>query len=245
MNSAQHFLKTWLQRIQQWVKHENAPYYIVMVLMLIVVILGINGFLELAEALADNELHPFDTQVQEAIVSYRDPTLTPTVRVITDLGDRYAYFAVIGIMTLLFLQKRKWRLALQILFVSGISAFATVVLKNTYERQRPTDIEHLVEIGGLSFPSGHSLSAMAFYSFCIYLAWRYLRSKSLRVTVTILCTLLILAIGISRIYLGVHYPSDVVAGFVGGIIWASFCILLFNLFGIWRRSHQKKKLKHE
>jgi len=240
MQNVQYFLKSCLTEIRQRVNNPEAPYYILVLLMLLIVVLGINGFLDLAEALSENELHAFDEKIQQGIISYRDPALTPTITVITDLGDRYAYFAVIGIMVLLFLQKRKWRLSLQILFVSGLSAFATIVLKNTYERQRPSNIEHLVEIGGLSFPSGHSLSAMAFYGFCIYLIWRYLRRKSLKIILTVLCTLLIIAIGLSRIYLGVHYPSDVAAGFVGGLIWASFCILLFNLIGIWRRRHSKK-----
>lgn len=245
MNNIRHFLEKIIDYLRSRLNNNNnLAYYILMLVMLVVSVLGVNLFLELAEALSENQLHAFDSSIQQTLVSMRSEELTPTVRVITDLGDRYAYFAVIGILTLIFLQKRKGKLALQILFVSGLSAWATVVLKNTYQRQRP-GIEHLVEIGGLSFPSGHALSAMAFYSFCIYLIWRYMRWPAWRIVLTLMCGLLIVAIGASRVYLGVHYPSDVIAGFVAGLIWSSFCILLFNLISLWRRRRENKKLNYD
>lgn len=218
----------------------HAPFYILITAMLLIFIGGMNVFLELAEGLREGELGPYDKSIQEWIIQFRDPQLTPLVTFITDLGDRWAYFVVIGVMGIVLLFRKKWWLVGQVLFVSGLSALATIVLKNEYQRQRPA-IEHLVEIGGLSFPSGHSLSAMAFYGFVIYLIFRFIRSEFLRISLSVLCALLILSIGVSRIYLGVHYPTDVAAGFAGGIIWASFCIILFNLIELWRKRRRKRK----
>ncbi len=221
--------------------NENSSFYILILAMLVIFIFGLNIFLDLAEALSANQLYIYDYRIQSFIVDYRNPAWTPFITFITDLGDRYAYMVVIGIMAALLIIRRNYQLVFQILFVSGLSAVATVALKHTYMRERPS-IEHLVEIGGLSFPSGHSLSAMAFYGFVIYLIFRYVRSTVLRWSLSIFCALLILAIGLSRIYVGVHYPSDVAAGFVGGLIWASFCIMLFNLIDLWRLRRKRKRM---
>lgn len=221
--------------------NENSPFYILIAVMLVVFIFGLNIFLELAEALQDQQLEPYDRSIQQWIIGFRDPGLTPTIAFITDLGDRWAYLVVIGIMGIILLLRKKWWLVGQVLFVAGLSALATIVLKNEYQRQRPP-IEHLVEIGGMSFPSGHSLSAMAFYGFVIYLLFRFVRSTAIKVSLSVLCILLILVIGLSRIYLGVHYPTDVAAGFAGGIIWASFCIILFNLIELWRKRWRRKRM---
>lgn len=233
------FLKKHLGR-----KNENAPFYILIIVMLAVCVFGLNLFIDLAEALKEEQLYTYDHAIQDWIISFRSPGLTPTVAFITDLGDRYAYFAVVGVLAFLLLLKKRFWLVGQVFFVGIISALATIALKHTYMRQRPT-IEHLVEIGGLSFPSGHALSAMAFYGFMIYLLFRFVRSKWVKIGLSVFCIFLILAIGLSRIYLGVHYPSDVAAGFVGGLIWMSFCIILFNLIELWKKRRTKQRMKDD
>ncbi len=240
-------IQGYLRDIVGWLKkhlgreNENATFYILIIFMLLVCVFGLNIFLDLAEALREEQLGTYDNEIQQWIFGFRDPALTPTVAFITDLGDRYAYFVVVGIMSAFLLFKKRYWLVGQVFFVGLISALATIALKHTYNRQRPA-IEHLVEIGGLSFPSGHSLSAMAFYGFVIYLIVRFARSRTLKIMLSVLCILLILAIGLSRIYLGVHYPSDVAAGFAGGLIWASFCIILFNLIELWRKRSTRKRM---
>jgi undecaprenyl-diphosphatase len=85
------------------------------------------------------------------------------------------------------------------------------------------------------------MSAMAFYGFLIYLCVRYEVKKPLRILIVTVLALLILSIGLSRIYLGVHFPSDVAAGFVGGFIWVMFCAIIFNVFELWQMKNRSKK----
>ena len=110
------------------------------------------------------------------------------------------------------------------------SSLLNTGLKNWIGRPRPLNELHLVEVNSLSYPSGHAMSAMAFYGFIIYLTYKYVENPAYRFILIPVTTLLILAIGASRIYLGVHYPSDVAAGLLAGLIWLIVCILIFRVF---------------
>ena len=79
------------------------------------------------------------------------------------------------------------------------------------------------------------MSAMAFYGFLIYLVTQFNLSKLAKSSIIAGLSFLILSIGISRIYLGVHYPSDIAGGFIAGFIWVVFCILIFNIIELFRR----------
>lgn len=99
------------------------------------------------------------------------------------------------------------------------------MLKRIIARPRP--IEHrLISESGYSFPSGHSMVSMAFYGFFIYLAYRKIKNPYVKTIVCVLLSIIIISIGLSRIYLGVHYPSDVIAGFCISI---SYLALFTNI----------------
>ena len=93
-----------------------------------------------------------------------------------------------------------------------ISTGLNLLLKNIVQRPRPNEFR-LIDETGYSFPSGHSMVSMAFYGFLIYLIYKFVKSKRLKWILIIILSALIITIGISRIYLGVHYTSDVLAGF--------------------------------
>jgi undecaprenyl-diphosphatase len=92
------------------------------------------------------------------------------------------------------------------------------ILKNLFGRQRP-DIPLLREAAGLSFPSGHAFMSVTFYGLMIYIVWETIKRPWLKITLAVLLVLLIHIIGFSRIYLRVHYASDVIAGFATGFLW--------------------------
>lgn len=99
-----------------------------------------------------------------------------------------------------------------------LAALLNVVLKAVVQRPRPEGFRLAVE-GGFSFPSGHSMAACAFFGLIVWLVWRYERDRSRRLLLTAALSFIILMVGVSRIYLGVHYASDVVAGFCASLAW--------------------------
>jgi membrane-associated phospholipid phosphatase len=126
----------------------------------------------------------------------------------------------------LFVKKNKWY-SIKIPVIALSSLALMFILKDAFERPRPR-IPLLEEASGLSFPSGHALMSVTFYGLLIYIIWKNVPQKGLRLTLALLLLLLILLIGFSRIYLRVHYASDVIAGFCIGFIWLVLTIWLLN-----------------
>lgn len=217
------------------------PYYLTILISFVVFVLSLNAFVEITEDLRENELVAFDDSVSAWIQSYRNNSLTKVFEVITHLGDRVAYLVATAIGAGFFLVKYgRWKFTLQTILVLLLSSLSNLVLKKVINRERPT-FEHLVAVSTLSYPSGHSMSAMAFYGFLVYLSFRLSRSWWVKGASSIGFGLLILLIGISRIYLGVHYPSDVIAGFMGGLIWVAFCVVVFNVIDLYRQKEANNK----
>lgn len=122
---------------------------------------------------------------------------------------------------------KNWRIPLFATIVVLSTFLVNIVLKNLFARLRPDETLRLVEIseGSLSYPSGHSMTAIAFYGFLALLVIRTKVKSYLKVLINLVLIVLILVVGISRIYLGVHYPSDVLAGFWTGLI----CLMVFAI----------------
>ncbi|MCX7745781.1 MAG: phosphatase PAP2 family protein [Clostridia bacterium] len=104
------------------------------------------------------------------------------------------------------------------------SVLLNQIFKLLFHRPRP-NVLRFVEIGGYSFPSGHSMAGISFYGFFIFLCLKYLKDRS-KYGIAGALGLLVMAIGISRIYLGVHYASDVLAGFSAGLAWLAVFIAI-------------------
>lgn len=211
------------------------PYLITVIIALVVVIGGINLFVELTDTLESEVLASYDTQITEYVISHRSPGLTKYLLFVTNVGDFYGYVVVVGIFLLMsILVFKRWTYMLQIVFVLTLSAVSNLILKRFVDRARP-GIEHMVSVETLSYPSGHAMSAMAFYGFLIYLFYRFKINFFLKSAIILILATLILSIGLSRIYLGVHFPSDIAGGYIAGFIWVVFCVLLFNLIEVFRR----------
>lgn len=211
------------------------PYAITVIVALIVVIGGINVFVELTETLKSDVLASYDQQITDYVISFRQASLTQYFIFVTRVGDFYGYITVVGILTLLSIYVFKsWKYTFQIVLVLMLSAVSNLILKRFVDRARP-GIEHMVSVETLSYPSGHAMSAMAFYGFLIYLFYRFKMNFFIKITLILLLVILIASIGLSRIYLGVHFPSDIAGGYIAGFIWVVFCVVLFNLIEVFRR----------
>jgi len=149
---------------------------------------------------------------------------------ITRLADVEAQTGVTVIAVVLISAFKKWRTGLwyglTVFFGAGV---LNGFVKNFYGRVRPDQIEHLIEQGGHAFPSGHAMGAVIVYGGLFFLFTQYSNSKTWKWFVGIISVILILMIGLSRIYLGVHYPSDVIAGFSLGFSWLCLAIAVYGL----------------
>lgn len=188
-------------------------------------VLSLALFAKITEDLLFNELQLFDQIVTNAIRSNPSEILTTVMTYISDMGSPLTLIIIALFMAgyLLFVRKHLWD-AVQIPVVLIGATVLNEALKVFFHRQRPSLI-HLVQVSGLSYPSGHAMISFSFYGLLICLLWLNLRKPVLRFFLICLLVILILLIGISRIYLGVHYPSDVVAGFAAGSAWLVACIL--------------------
>ena len=193
----------------------------------IILFICLIGFLALAEDVFNKEIMNGDIigykMVSKFLIS--DFT-TPIAKFITNLGG--AIFLVVLTITLFILIKNK---------KIGVSIFSNLViitalnqlLKRILQRPRPTEYR-IIEETGYSFPSGHSMVSMAFYGYLIYLIYKYVKNKYIKWISITLLSILICSIGISRIYLGVHYTSDVLGGFLVSISYLVIYISATNKF---------------
>ena len=241
-------MKRFLKNVINWIndffarhfhaENKNLPYYITLIVAAVFFSLALNAFIEITDELAENELGAFDKWVTDFVISFRSEPLTSFFGFMTDVGDRYAYLAIgLAMAVFFYLKHRSWKFILQTALVLMLSTLSNLVLKEVIRRERPV-IEHLVSVDTLSYPSGHSMSAMAFYGFIIYLVTQLKMARILRVLSITILILIILSVGVSRIYLGVHFPSDVAAGFMGGLIWVTFCVIIFNVVTLFRKRNQ-------
>ncbi len=148
--------------------------------------------------------------------------LTPILKVITELGG-VAFTIIVGVLIFIFCKKIRWFVTFDLVGVTLINQ----LLKHIIRRPRP-NILRLVEESGYSFPSGHSMVSMAFYGIIIYLVYKNVSNKYLKWLLISLLSLLILSIGFSRIYVGVHYFTDVAGGFLLGLAYVVIYVNIYN-----------------
>ena len=181
------------------------------------------GFLALAEDVFNKEIMHGDIIGYKIISTFLiSDFATPITKFITNFGG--AIFLSIATVALFLLIKNK-KIGLSIILNIVIITVLNQLLKRILQRPRPTEFR-IVEETGYSFPSGHSMASMAFYGYLIYLIYRYIKNKYVKWTLITILSLLICSIGISRIYLGVHYTSDVLGGFLLSI---SYLVVYISL----------------
>lgn len=162
------------------------------------------------------------------LVKFRD-FKTKFLKIVTNFADT-KFFVVLAILILLIGRNK---MALTIVCLLIIDALIIEILKKIFRRERP-NIKRLVYEKGYSFPSGHTTSATCFYGFIIFLVSISGFSLSLKIILGVVLVLFILTIGYSRIYLGVHYFSDVIGGLlVGSLYLITFIYIVFNLLALY------------
>ena len=164
-----------------------------------------------------------DTKVYSFIINnIMNDGLTPILKAITELGG-VAFTVLAGVLIFMFCKKNRWFITIDLVGVTLVNQ----VIKHIIRRPRP-NVLRLVEESGYSFPSGHSMVSMAFYGIIIYLVYKNVSNKYLKWILIILLSLLILSIGFSRLYVGVHYFTDVAGGFLLGLAYLIIYINIYN-----------------
>ena len=198
-------------------------------------------FANIAEEVAEGESRRFDETVLLWIHWYSPGWLEEAMRFVTALGYYWVVIPLLAVAAYAFYRKGR-TISARLLVVSTVGGIIlTSVLKNVFERARPDLFESAYVEYSYSFPSGHATMAVGFYgTLTLLLAWRL---RGFRRWVVVLTGLaLVLLIGFSRMYLGVHYPTDVLAGFLAAPVWVSSIGLFYFLYLNLRRVSLPRRL---
>jgi membrane-associated phospholipid phosphatase len=170
-----------------------------------------------------------DTRLADWLHEHASPDLTTFFEAVTRLGN-VSTLLVVVLLTSAVLWRKGWIAELQLLVLAGVGAeIITVGLKHGFQRDRPFFSDPLATESSYSFPSGHASVSLAVYGTLGFIAARHLGSRRAQFAVLAGTTVLVLLIGFSRLYLGVHFLSDVIAGYSLGIAWVALCVVLLQL----------------
>lgn len=196
------------------------------------------GFLALAEDVFHQEIMNGDIVGYDIISKlFKFNVSTPIAKFITNFGG--AIF-IISLTTILFFVIKDKKIRISIIANLGIVTILNQIIKFIMQRPRPTEFR-IIEETGYSFPSGHSMVSLAFYGYLVYLIYKYINNKHLKRTLIIILSILICVIGVSRIYLGVHYTSDVLGGFLISLAYLIIYIELVNKFVLEKNKDDRKE----
>lgn len=150
-------------------------------------------------------------------------------KIITDLGYGVNISILLIILSVLLSYFRNYKEAILLNLTTNSALIASTFLKELFHRGRPALEYHLVKVSEYSFPSGHALIAVCFYGTLVFIIFRLVNNNRLKYLLLSILVLLIIFIGLSRVYFGVHYPTDVMGGFLLGIFINLFWIKIYNL----------------
>lgn len=202
----------------------------------IIMLIFIIFFIAILDDVLDEEIYDFDVKGYEFVTMGMNDYLTFAAKIVTRMASpiilvlfSFVIFAVV--------KNRKTKYTTIINLV--LAALLNFMIKNIIQRPRPVG-HRLIDERGYSFPSGHSMVSMAFYGYLIYMINKKVKSKKVRAFATIGLTCLIVSIGLSRIYLGVHYTSDVLGGFCIAI---SYLMVYTGVIKLRSRNRQEGRNK--
>ena len=180
-------------------------------------------FAVVVELLLKDKLKGFDATVYNFIIQFKSDFLTKIMIFISFLCS---FWFLLLISVIFMLACKKKRMVFYIVLNLLLCFLLNQTMKFTFLRNRPLDINLIIE-NGYSFPSGHSMLSLAFYGLFIYLIWHLKKTRFEKLILVVPLLILVLLIGISRIYLGVHYASDVLAGYALSMAYLIIFIRLF------------------
>ncbi|WP_258100187.1 phosphatase PAP2 family protein [Marinoscillum pacificum] len=192
-------------------------------------------FVDISRDMLANEFDQLDQEAASLALAMRNDTFTTVMHIVTNFGNWYAFLGIFIILSIIIYQQRN-HLKSPLISVAIITGASVVMyfLKEGFGRERPT-LDTLVEASLSSFPSGHSMLSVVFYGFVIFYIWTVSNSRLFQISSTAFFIVLIVLICWSRIYLGAHFASDVLAGIVAGVGWLSTSLLIYLIIRLTRK----------
>jgi membrane-associated phospholipid phosphatase len=216
--------RAWLRWLLSYGRHRLAEFGLTLVLGFVVGAVALGLFAKLAEDVAEQETQQLDLATLHWIQQFRSPTMDLLAQGASLLGSELLVVAGVAVF-ILFTVQRRWGGAVALILVTGGAQLLNDILKELFQRTRPSPLPgSWIPSQSFSFPSGHAMVAAAFYGFLGYLAWRSLAGGR-RWLVSGALLIVVILIGLSRMYLNVHYLTDVIAGYIAGFIWTDAVIV--------------------
>lgn len=191
----------------------------------ITIVAAMWGFVEIIDAaVTEADLNEFDRRIQRLMAAILTPTITEYMVFITNIGGTRGTVIGVLIVGLPLLFTRRWWSLFGLAFATAGGGVIIWGLKVFFQRARP--VETVIDAGGYAFPSGHAFAAMVFFGYLIHLSFRHFRLHGLQILATLFGAAMIFLVGSSRVYLNVHWLTDVVGGWIAGFAWLLISILI-------------------
>ena len=246
-----HFVRLWnliFHGLRRVGLHAESFYVTVGVFLIggaVIAIIGVLGFAQLAEHVLEGGTQAFDVAILQWLHAHQHPLITQLMIEMTYLGTGSVVVVVVGVAAL-FLWHTEHKHSARLLLAATIGNIVlNGVLKLVYHRARPTVFEWQTTAVSSSFPSGHAMSATVVYGTVAYLVMRLQKHHWAKMLTLGAAVLLILLVCLTRLYLGVHYPSDVIGGMIVGVAWAAFCMATLEASLVIARRRAPKEVLEE
>ena len=216
MKKANNKIKNDKNKFRKYIKENKKTIILVTSLLL---------FIFITYAIFSNKIKLCDESVHSYILNIRNDNLTSILTIITNISSAYALI-VLSILLLFIIKDKKIPLYISLNLIC--SFLLNQIAKIIFSRPRPIGI-NLIEESGFSYPSGHAMVSMAYFGFIAYLLYKKSPNKLIKSILIISLFIIIFLIGFSRIYLGVHYLSDIIGGFLLSIVYLTIYIKCINI----------------
>jgi undecaprenyl-diphosphatase len=226
-------LRSHLSTARHWLAWVRAHKHFALLLLLSIIATGVWAFVGIAEEVVEGDTQQFDEWAVRALRRADDPAtpIGPTFlheigRDLTALGGVFVCTLVtLGVCGYL-LMIRKYHAMWLVVGATLGGLLISTILKHSFGRERPDIVPHLSHVYTSSFPSGHAMLSAVVYLTLGSLLARFVPHRAVKVYLLMVALMLTLLIGVSRVYMGVHYPTDVLAGWTAGLVWATICYLV-------------------
>jgi len=234
--------------LRQMGSHAEKFYLTLGIFLLVGIVVAVAGtlaFAELGEWVKKGYTQRFDVAALQWLGAHHTPWLTTIMTEVTPLGTGIVVMAIVGV-TAAFLWHTEHKISAQLLLAATAGNIVlNNVLKLSFDRARPNVFEWQTHAASSSFPSGHAMSATVVYGTVAYLLARLQKQAWSRAITLATAIIMIALICTTRLYLGVHYPSDVIGGIVVGLAWAAFCMATLEASLVLARRRTAPSVIHE